>query len=271
MDYNLVDITNLRPLLGDTNKSYMGYLDDQKVFVKKDSSPFFVSVANEKLSPKLVWSKVINGSMWVAQEWIQGDVLKSCEISDYRKQIMTILNKLHNSDYLALILYRLEGKEMEPIDFLQEYYWQLPITLEKTPILSEVYNWLEDKLPYFEHFNICACHGDVNHKNFIFKNNLKDEVYLIDWDSAILSDHFCDIGSLLYRYVEIDDWKYWLQTYGLRYDDSNIHKIWWYGQVQHLMHIKSQYQKGRFQLVKQELELLKIMNQRKEQYYESQK
>ena len=265
MDYDLKDITGLEPLAGDTNQSYVGYLNGQRVFVKKNSTPFFVAVANEKLAPQFLWSKTIDGHFWIAQEWLEGRVLKSFEIAKFPSQAMGILKHLHRSDYLALMLYRLEGQEMEPIDFLQEYYWQLPDELEREPLLKHIYTKLEDELPNFDHFNICACHGDVNHKNWIFRDQKQDEIYLIDWDSAILSDIFSDIGPLLYRYVDVWEWENWLKAYGLPKTDENWHKIWWYGQMQQLMQIKRQYEKGRLRLVKQEIAHLQMMTERKEQ------
>lgn len=265
MEYNLKDIKNLQKIAGDTGKSYVGYLNNQKVFVKQNSTPFFVAVANEKLTPKMLWSKTIDNYFWIAQEWITGRTLKSYEISKFKKQTMQILRKLHRSDYLALMLYRLEGQDLEPIDFLQEYYWQLPKELEQEPTLKDVYTRLEDDQPVFDHFNICACHGDINHKNFLFKNQEQKDIYLIDWDSAVLSDCFLDLGYLLYRYVDMEDWEDWLNEYGVASSKENVHKVWWYGQMQHLLQIKHQYQNGRFKLVKEEIKYLKQLNERKEQ------
>ena len=271
MNYNLKDIYGLQALSGDTNQAYVGYLDEKKVFIKKNSTPFFIAVANEDLAPHLVWSKNIDGSLWLAQEWIEGQSLKRTDVMYFKDQLMGILSKLHKSDYLALMLYRLEGREMEPIDFLQEYYWQLPRDLENDWLLSKVYRELEDNIPEFNHLNICACHGDLNHKNMMFKDINNQEIYVIDWDSAILSDVFGDLGTVLYRYVYVHLWDDWLRSYGLFPDEESIQKIWWYGEMQQLMHIKRQYQKGRMQLVKEEIEHLRIMNEQKEKYYESQK
>lgn len=257
----------LKPIEGDTGQSFMGVSGEERLFIKANVSPFFAALDQEGFTPPLRWSKrLTNGDMMVAQEWLSGDTLTTKDMRAHAVDILSVLKKLHQSDSLTLILYRLSGDEMEPLDFVQRYYEDLPEELATHPLLIPIIKELENTIPPFDHFNICACHGDVNHKNWMFGDATQTSLYLVDWDSAVLSDAFIDIGSILYRYLPCEEWQTCLDVYGV--DDMHaLDKVWWYGEIQQLHHIKHQYKRKRMNVVKKEMKYLEQRHQDKGGYY----
>ena len=63
------------------------------------------------------------------------------------------------------------------------------------------------------HDEYVVCHGDVNHNNWLLSDN--NQLYLIDWDGAMIADPAIDIGLLLYWYIPEDNWETWLAQYGV--------------------------------------------------------
>ena len=59
-----------------------------------------------------------------------------------------------------------------------------------------------------------VAHGDVNHNNWLLSD--LNELYLIDWDGAMIADPALDIGLMLYWYIPRKDWSVWLMQYGSR-------------------------------------------------------
>lgn len=251
----------LQPIKGDTGQTYLGRCGQEKIFIKRNANPFFVTLSKEGLAPKLIWSKRMkNGDVMMAQEWLSGRVLTSHDMQI--EAVIDILHQLHCSDSLTLMLYRIEGEEMEPIDFLQNYRQNLPQTLRNDAFLNSIFLTLEDTIPPFDHFKICACHGDVNHRNWMYDSSDEKQLYLIDWDSTILSDPFCDIGPVLCRYINGDCWDEWLQHYGVAATDEVLAKVRWYGQIQQLIQIKKRYELGDMAATHREIERLSEIRQK---------
>ena len=70
------------PVGGDTGQAYMGIRAEEKLFLKRNSSPFLAALSVEGITPRLVWTKRIgNGDVLTAQEWLNGRTLASEEMS----------------------------------------------------------------------------------------------------------------------------------------------------------------------------------------------
>ena len=75
----------LHPIGGDTGQAYMGTKDEEKLFLKRNSSPFLAALSLEGISPKLIWTKRIgNGDVLTAQEWCNGRNLFKDEMHSSR-------------------------------------------------------------------------------------------------------------------------------------------------------------------------------------------
>lgn len=251
---------HLHPLAGDTGQSYMGINQGQKVFIKKNASPFLAALTKEGLAPRLVWTRRVgSGDVIIAQEWLDAKGISKKEIANC-PQTMAILKKLHRSDSLTSMLYRLGGREVLPTDFLQEYEDSLPKELADHFLLQDIFYKLSKSIPEFNPLEICACHGDVNHKNWLQADN--GRIFLVDWDSAKLGDPIIDVGLLLCRYVSRERWRDWLVYYGLIENEKVLHKISWYGLVQQLLHIKRRFELKNQEDLIQEIEILEKIYQK---------
>ena len=88
------------------------------------------------------------------------------------------------------------------------------------------------------------CHGDVSRKNWLLSE--EDQLYLVDWDSAILADLAYDIGQLFSRYIEKKEWNDWLREYDHEISESFLQRINWYVIMTLLMDVKEAHRKGQF-------------------------
>src|SRR5699024_6739097 len=75
-----------------------------------------------------------------------------------------------------------------------------------------------------------VCHGDVNHNNWLLSD--QDELFLVDWEGAMIADPAIDLGMLLYTYVELGRWDEWLQYYGKPLAHDLLKRMKWYALVQ---------------------------------------
>lgn len=110
-------------------------------------------------------------------------------------------------------------------------------------------------MPSYDEKDYVAVHGDTNHRNWLLSDEKK--LYLVDWDSAMLSDPAVDIGSILGRYVPVDKWSPWLSAYGIVPKKDVMERILWYGTMHQLEQIKVQYRKRNFQKMNEEILVLK--------------
>ena len=70
MNLNLENGWQILPIGGDTDTAYMGIKSDQKVFLKRNTSPFLAALSLEEIAPRLIWTKRIStGDTLTAQEW----------------------------------------------------------------------------------------------------------------------------------------------------------------------------------------------------------
>ena len=54
MEYNMDSGWDLHPIGGDTGQAYMGVKDHERVFLKRNASPFLAVLSGEGITPKLI-------------------------------------------------------------------------------------------------------------------------------------------------------------------------------------------------------------------------
>ena len=73
MEQNMDAGWELHPIGGDTGQAYMAVRAQERVFLKRNSSPFLAALSGEGIAPKLMWTKRSgNGDILTAQEWLNG-------------------------------------------------------------------------------------------------------------------------------------------------------------------------------------------------------
>jgi thiamine kinase-like enzyme len=77
---------------------------------------------------------------------------------------------------------------------------------------------------------------------------LSDEgdLYIVDWDTAVLMDYLFDIGQLFARYIDKNDWEKWATKNKLHYTDNEKNRILWYAVINLLLDIKYAHRKARY-------------------------
>ncbi|MCC5889384.1 MAG: phosphotransferase family protein [Alkalibacterium sp.] len=234
----------LHPIGGDTGHAYMGTKNEERLFLKRNSSPFLAALSLEGISPKLVWTKRIgNGDVLTAQEWCSGRTLHRSEMSSVNVQ--RIIDKVHQSESLKRMLHRLGGKVFSPSDFYFECLYDMAPELAAHPLIQQAFSFLDRYMPEDAPLeNKVVCHGDVSHKNFLLSN--EEHLFLVDWDSALLADPFADLGQLLVRYFEVAEWDNWIHANYGTFSDSVHDKLFWYSVVNSVLDIKSNHKKQDF-------------------------
>ncbi|PLS14892.1 phosphotransferase [Bacillus sp. M6-12] len=232
------------PAGGATGEAFIALNDEQKLFLKRNSSPFLAVLSAEGIVPKLVWTKRMeNGDVITAQHWLNGRELSQREMNG--AQVAKLLRKIHQSKPLLNMLERLGKFPLMPENILDH----LEKTIDQeTRSLSTIQMALE-----FLHRNVSeidcdekvVCHCDVNHNNWLISNT--DELYLIDWDGPMIADPAIDLGMLLYSYVPKEDWQPWLKRYGVNLDDHLEQRMKWHMISQTILSIQWHKTKNRFQ------------------------
>lgn len=235
---------NLHPIGGETGKAYMGIRDKEKVFLKKNSSPFLAALSLKGITPRLIWTKRTgNGDVLTAQEWCNGRTLSSSEMSS--SKIAEILDLVHKSDRLKRLLEKVGGQQISAVDLLTEYEGDLPKDLESHPVLVATYHYLLRELPLgYTEADIRVCHGDISSENMLLSDD--GELFIVDWDTAVLTDYLYDIGQLLARYIQKDDWEKWAQKNNMHFTDNEKKRVKWYALLNMLLDIKYAHEKTRY-------------------------
>jgi thiamine kinase-like enzyme len=81
-----------------------------------------------------------------------------------------------------------------------------------------------------------VCHGDVNHNNWLLTED--NQLYLIDWDGAMIADPAIDLGMLLYLYIPEENWDSWLKMYGKPLTEDLRLRMKWYVALQTISFIQ---------------------------------
>lgn len=234
----------LHPIGGETGKAFMGVRDEEKVFLKKNSSPFLAALSLEGITPRLIWTKRTgNGDVLTAQEWCNGRTLNKDEMDS--NDIAKILAKMHQSETLKRLLERVGGEKMTPYKLLVQYKENLTDDLEAHPVLDKAYMYLVNSLPLdITEEDIRVCHADISSANMLLSD--QGELYIVDWDTAILMDYLFDIGQLFARYIDRSEWQNWAEENDMPLNQNEKDRINWYAVIHILLDIKYAYRKSRF-------------------------
>lgn len=254
MDIRLDQEWRMRPIKGDTGKAFIGLKDDNKVFIKRNTTPMLAALSKEGITPKLVWTKRTgNGDTLSAQEWLDGRVLDPEEIGK-RNDVIDVLYHLHHSKTLFQMLSKIGGQIMSPQKMLASYEENLPAVICQNQFLSLVHQYLINNIPSFNGNRATVVHGDVNSRNWLVCHNY---LYLVDWDSIMFADPAMDIGTILGHYLPISSWPQWLMRYGIRANSEVMDKIYWYALLNVLQEVKKHYRRGEYKTMNAEILQLK--------------
>ena len=224
MEQNMDAGWELHPIGGDTGQAYMAVRAQERVFLKRNSSPFLAALSGEGIAPKLMWTKRAgNGDVLTAQEWLNGRSLTTEEMNSM--EVIDLLKEIHQSPNLLLMLQKIQGEEYTAQHFIEDYLVNLQSGLQSHRFLSEVLDYLKETLPLVLEAGKTVCHGDLDRRNFLLAN---DKLYLIDWEMVRLADPVSDLTMILTQYIPVHQWGEWLDAYGLNLSTNIYQRIEWY-------------------------------------------
>ena len=242
------------PAGGATGAAYFAQHDEQRLFLKRNSSPFLAVLSAEGIVPKLIWTKRLeNGDVITAQQWLNGRELKSFEMEEDR--VAKLLYKIHRSKPLLNMLMRLGKTPLQPETLLSILKGEMDEGLSKLPIVVAALEFLTKELQNIEYQDKVVCHCDVNHNNWLLSKN--NQLYLIDWDGAVIGDPAIDIGLLLYSYIPKENWKDWCERYSLPLTSHLKLRMKWYVAAQALTSIQWHKNQDRIHEMNKWVEFLK--------------
>lgn len=244
MEHILGQEWEIVPAGGATGEAFFARHKDQRLFLKRNSSPFLAVLSAEGIVPKLVWTKRLeNGDVISAQQWLAGRELKPNEMKQER--VAKLLKKIHCSKPMLGMLRRLEKSPLLPENLFQSIKDQLDQDVLLFREVIKAMDFLKkEAINVFSEEKV-VCHGDVDHNNWLLAEN--NQLYLIDWDGAMIADPAIDLGLLLYWYIPEDDWEYWLSMYGKKLTNHLRHRMKWYVALQTLSSIQWYKNKDRIQ------------------------
>lgn len=215
----------MTPAGGATGDAYIAQQGDQKLFLKRNSSPFLAVLSAEGIVPKLLWTKRMeNGDVITAQKWINGRELKAEEMGN--ANVARLLRKIHKSTELLDMFKRIGNTPLTPkviIENIQKNLSELQIYNE---ILEHGLIYLLKTQDQVSIDKYVVCHCDINHNNWVLSDQGK--LFLIDWDGATAADPALDLGLLLYLYIPEQKWGQWLNEYGLELTEELHLRMHWY-------------------------------------------
>lgn len=246
---------DLHPLVcGETGQSYMGIKNQEKIFLKRNATPFLAAVSAEGVAPRMLWTKrSVHGEILIAQEWIEGRELTASEMVEY--DVLELVRHVHHSKPLLNMLNRIQSERFMPSAFIAEYECDLQYDLQTHRFLTDVLDYLKLKAPLVEDSPKVVCHGDLNCCNFIVDKS--NRIYLVDWEMAKIADPLSDIASFLCQYVSRKDWLVWLDVYGMPVDKTVMQRLEWYSLHHCLMSIKKCQFQGQNRQMNQSILMIK--------------
>ncbi|WP_245805868.1 phosphotransferase family protein [Bacillus alkalicellulosilyticus] len=231
------------PAGGATGEAYIAQHENQKLFIKRNSSPFLAVLSAEGIVPKLLWTKRLeNGDVITAQRWVCGKELTSFEMNHPR--VARLLGKIHRSTELLHMFKRIGNEPITPQSIIEDIKRSLAEIHSQDDVLEEALIYLYRQKDEVNHEELVVCHCDVNHNNWIMSD--EDDLFLIDWDGATVADPALDLGLLLYLYIPENEWESWLADYGVTLTE-NLHKrMHWYVISQLVLEILWYSKKGKY-------------------------
>ncbi|WP_456277949.1 phosphotransferase family protein [Bacillus sp. AK128] len=226
----------ISPAGGATGEAYFAKFEDKRLFLKRNSSPFLAVLSAEGIVPKLVWTRRLeNGDVITAQHWLDARELKPADMK--QSTVAKLLNKIHSSKELLDMLMRIGKAPLMPQELLRELenspYFQ---SSQSKHLIQDAIDFLQAGLGQIEYPEFVVCHCDINHNNWLLTEH--EQLFLIDWDGAMVADPAIDIGMLLYSYIPEENWEEWLSHYGQELNDSLRIRMKWYVVYQTLLSIQ---------------------------------
>ncbi|MFE8703378.1 phosphotransferase [Cytobacillus sp. FJAT-54145] len=244
MEHLLGQEWEIVPAGGATGEAFIAQHDQQRLFLKRNSSPFLAVLSAEGIVPKLVWTKRLeNGDVISAQQWLSGRVLEPSEMNGLR--VARLLQKIHQSEPLLGMLKRLGKSPLLPEELLKLLEEELDLEVRNLPVILTSMNFLKKELTNVYCEEMVVCHCDVNHNNWLMTDT--NELYLIDWDGAMIADPAIDLGMLLYWYIPENAWQDWVRLYGIELTDQLTLRMKWYVITQTITSIQFYKTKNRLE------------------------
>ncbi len=241
------------PAGGATGKAFFAKHEEQRLFLKRNSSPFLAVLSVEGIVPKLVWTRRLEtGDVITAQQWLNGRELKQSEMNNER--VAKLLKKIHSSKPLLEMLKRLGKSPLAPNMLLRMIEEQIDGELRQNQTVLVALEFLRKELLNIQCDEKTVCHCDVNHNNWLLAEN--NQLYLIDWDGAMIADPAIDLGMLLYWYIPKKEWADWVSRYGITLTDDLLLRMKWYAIAQTLISIQWHKNELRFQEMEKWLQFL---------------
>lgn len=241
------------PAGGATGEAFYAQSDQQRLFLKRNSSPFLAVLSAEGIVPKLVWTRRLeNGDVITAQQWMNGNELKAVDMNNSR--VAKLLKKIHSSKPLLAMLTRLGKAPLQPEALLKSIEAELDAELHEHTLIASSLQFLREHADAVTHEEATVCHCDVNHNNWLLTDD--NQLYLIDWDGAMIADPAIDLGMLLYRYIPKEEWPEWINKYGSDMTENLQMRMKWYVIIQTLSFIQWHKAKQRYQEMETWLDFL---------------
>ncbi|MFD3445267.1 phosphotransferase family protein [Microbacteriaceae bacterium 4G12] len=235
LEHLLGEEWKVTPAGGATGDAYIAEQGERKLFLKRNTSPFLAVLSAEGIVPKLLWTKrMTNGDVISAQKWLSGRKLEPEEMKNER--VALLLKKIHSSEALLQMIQKLGKKPLSASEILDQLVVTMDEHVKKIPLVQRGLHYLQESLSSIDETELGVCHCDVNHNNWLLSQ--QDELYLIDWDGAVIADPALDIGMMLYWYVPREEWEQWLQSYGLTLSGSLLRRMKWYVLAQSIVSIQ---------------------------------
>ncbi len=243
---------------GASGEAYMAEQDGQKLFLKRNSNPFIAALSAEGIVPKLVWTKRIEtGEVVTAQHWKNGRELEPIEMAQTR--VAQLMKKIHSSKPLLTMLKRMEMEPITPAIMLNKINASLSREVLSHHIVRKALIYLEEHIPNLDARFFTVVHGDVNHNNWLLSD--RDELFLVDWEGAMIADPAIDIGMLLYNYVPERKWSQWFKIYGEQESLDLNKRMKWYTVIQSIGMVQWYEEQKRFKDMNTWLKFLnEVMN-----------
>lgn len=244
MEHILGQEWEIVPAGGATGEAFYASYQDQRLFLKRNSSPFLAVLSAEGIVPKLVWTRRLeNGDVITAQQWLAGRELKQHEMN--QEIVAKLLRKIHRSEPMLGMLSRLEKLPLQPETIFQSVIDELDNEVLSLPVVQKAMDFIHEESSNVYCDEKVVCHGDVNHNNWLLTED--NQLYLIDWDGAMIADPAIDLGMLLYLYIPEENWQSWLAMYGKPLTDHLRLRMKWYVALQTLSSIQWYKNKDRLQ------------------------
>lgn len=213
------------PAGGATGEAYYAQQGEEKLFLKRNSSPFLAVLSAEGIVPKLLWTRRLeNGDVITAQRWVNGRELKSFEMKE--ELVAQLLRKIHSSKELLQMFKRIGNQPLTPRSIVDQLAVQVETMSMDTKLLQEAVFYLESQIHEVNPKQYVVCHCDINHNNWVLSE--EGDLFLIDWDGAMVADPALDLGLLLYWYIPKNNWETWLSRYGITLSEDLCKKMRWY-------------------------------------------